>query len=191
MCTKSADFKPEAVVVHHQGKDILCAHIQAHVRNILPAAAAKPFSEVTCADIASNAEVSEGLSGWGSICCGSVAQTRCQDGSATGSYGTSGGGSGASPEVIARLHALLGQLSSDTEAVGRLRAKLAEVEAAAAGCNHDVAVASASPMEPLTCGDAASTSEVQFLPVSEMFKPNLEGRLADIKAKGGQMCFCR
>ena len=74
-----------------------------------------------------------------------------------------------------------------------MHAKLAEVEAATAGCNHDgtVAVASAGPMEPLTCGGATSTGEVQFLPVSEMFKPNLEGRLADAQAKGGQMCFCR
>jgi hypothetical protein len=120
-----------------------------------------------------------------------VPHTECISGSG-GATNTSSGGT--ANHLIAQLRALLDRLSHDAEVVGPLHLKLAELEAAAAGCNHvnSGAVASVGPIEPLTCsGAAAGTGEVQFLPVSEMFKPNLEGRLADIKAKGGQMCFCR
>lgn len=113
------------------------------------------------------------------------------------SYGSYVSSSTSTTELIARLRALLDGLTDNTEAVGHLHAKLAEVEAATHSCSHSNhggtgVVAHTGPMEPLTCESTASGSGgVQFLPVSEMFKPGLEGRLADVKAKGGQMCFCR
>ena len=193
MCENSADFTIDLVL----DGDTRCGNYAAHVFGNM----SKQWDEMTCEKLATEVHAwhdhgkvtfMDMLKKMGPRCCGSAAKARCASYSGS-SYNSGSSGSNGSVELIAQLRALLDHLSGDTEAVGRLHAKLAEVEAATAGCNHDgtVAVASAGPMEPLTCGGATSTGEVQFLPVSEMFKPNLEGRLADAQAKGGQMCFCR
>ena len=81
-------------------------------------------------------------------------------------------------------------MPTDASTRQQIDSKIAELEAAFAGCGNAAAVPS-GPMEELTCGSAAQ--QVKFLPFEKAFGPssNLAAEIAAAKAQGTRMCLCR
>jgi hypothetical protein len=114
----------------------------------------------------------------------------------SGSYGDNGGGrprDNTPAELIANLRTMLDSLSTDAATKGALHEKLVELEKASASCSNakNSGVVTSGPMQPLTCSGSGGESKVTFVPFEQAFGAGLSNRIADAKAKGNRVCFCR
>ena len=123
---------------------------------------------------------SSGPGGWG--------------GSSGGSYGPVHDETAKAPpsnaELINKLKELVRTVPTDASTRQQIDSKIAELEAAFAGCGNAPAAPS-GPMEELTCGSAAQ--QVKFLPFEKAFGPSssLAAEIAAAKAQGTRVCLCR
>ena len=115
------------------------------------------------------------------------------NGGGGGSYGSGGPvGSNKNDALISSLKQLTSSMAMDAPTQAKVQQKIAELEAALAGCGG-AAMAPSGPMQELTCGgDAgAAQQQVKFMPFDKAFGPNLQTEIAAAKASGSRVCFCR
>ena len=115
------------------------------------------------------------------------------NGGGGGSYGSGGPvGSNKNDALISSLKQLTSSMAMDAPTQAKVQQKIAELEAALAGCGG-AAMAPSGPMQELTCGGAAGAAQqqVKFMPFDKAFGPNLQTEIAAAKASGSRVCFCR
>jgi hypothetical protein len=111
------------------------------------------------------------------------------NGNSGGSYGSGGQVRPTNEALVSSLKQLLSSVAVDALTQKKVQQKIAELEAALAGCGG-AAVAPSGPMQELTCGGAAGAAQVKFVPFDKA-GPNLQAEIAATKASGSRVCFCR
>jgi hypothetical protein len=111
------------------------------------------------------------------------------NGNSGGSYGSGDQVRPTNEALVSSLKQLLSSVAVDALTQEKVQQKIAELDAALAGCGG-AAVAPSGPMQELTCGGAAGAAQVKFVPFDKA-GPNLQDEIAASKASGSRVCFCR